>query len=195
MSRAKLCAAMAALTVVCGYSAAAGAQAIPSPTGAPGLSPGQVEKSGDWELVCGEMRGRDVDTAAEEKKPETRCRLIQNHAVADGMTLLLVTIVSGPQKTPVAIVSVPKSVYLAPGIEMKVEGGVDGGKTFKLLYETCNDQGCHAGYRLTGEIGAALRKGRVATHTLFDSAQKPIKVDVSLLGLSKGLERLAEASK
>jgi invasion protein IalB len=117
---------------------------------------------------------------------------VQNLVVDSGKTALLVTVLtSGPAKGPVAIVSVPKWVYLAPGIEMKVDNGAG----FKLLYETCNDTGCHAGYKVAGEIATALRKGSVANHKLFDSQQKPISIDVSLKGFGKALDRLAEVSK
>jgi invasion protein IalB len=92
---------------------------------------------------------------------------------------------------PVAVVSVPRTVYLAPGIELKV----DNGQGFKLLYETCNDQGCHAGYRVTGDIATALKKGQIAAHKIFDSAQKPTVLNASLKGFGKALDRLAEVSK
>jgi Invasion associated locus B (IalB) protein len=81
------------------------------------------------------------------------CRLIQDHATADGHTVSLVEMLSSPKSQgAVAGVSVPKGVYLAPGIELKA----DGGQGFKLLYETCSENGGHAGYKVTGDIGAAL---------------------------------------
>ncbi len=145
---------------------------------------GTVEKSGDWELVCA--------PSANQAGGVNGCRLIQNHANADGQTVLLVTMLSSPKSQgPVAVVSVPKGVYLAPGIELKV----DGGQGFKLLYETCNDSGCHAGFKVAGDIGAALKKGRIAAHKIYDAKQQPFTVDVSLQGLGKGLDRLAEVSK
>jgi invasion protein IalB len=64
-----------------------------------------------------------------------------------------------------------------------------------LLYETCDDVGCHAGYKITGEIASALKKGSVATHKVYDSRQKPVSVPVSLKGLSKALEKLVEVSR
>ena len=140
-----------------------------------------VEKVGDWELACG-------SPTADGKKPA--CRLVQNHAAETGATVLLVTIVQDAAKFPVAVVSVPEGVYLAPGIELTV----DKGQSFKLLYETCNSSGCHAGFKIAGDIAAALKKGQIAHHKLFDSKQTPVTIDVSLKGLSKALDRLQEAS-
>jgi invasion protein IalB len=143
---------------------------------------GSADKFGDWELVCPAPSG----------ETKSKCRLVQNHAAGNGQTALLVTILMDDSgKTPVAVVSVPKRVYLAPGIEM----AIDGGPGFKLLYETCDDAGCHAGYKVTGDIAAALRKGTVAAHKIYDSKQKPVVVPVSLKGLSKALDKLVEASK
>jgi invasion protein IalB len=148
-------------------------------------SAGTVEKIGDWELVC-------TAAAAAKKDDAGRCRLVQNHATDGGQTALLITVLASmAAKGPVAVVSVPKSVYLAPGIELKI----DSGAAFKLLYETCNDTGCHAGFKISGDIAAALKKGQVAAYKIFDSQQKPVTVDASLKGLSKALDRLAEVSK
>jgi invasion protein IalB len=144
---------------------------------------GTVDKIGDWEVVC-------PPPAANGAK--AKCRLVQNHTADNGKTVLLVTILMDDTgRAPVAVVSVPKRVYLAPGIEMSV----DGGPGFKLLYETCDDVGCHAGYKITGEIASALKKGSVATHKVYDSRQKPVSVPVSLKGLSKALEKLVEVSR
>ena len=148
-------------------------------TGAPS---GSEEKIGDWEFVCPAPVGG----------AKAKCRIVQNHTVENGQSALLVTILMDDAgKAPVAIVSVPKRVYLAPGIEMSV----DGGPGFKLLYETCDDVGCHAGYKVAGDIAAALRKGSVATHKVFDQRQKPVTVPVSLKGFGKALDRLAEAAR
>jgi invasion protein IalB len=143
---------------------------------------GSVERIGDWELVC--------PAPATTSKPA--CRLIQNHAAPNGQTALLVTVLASDKaKGPVAVVSVPRGVYLAPGIEMKI----DGGPSFKLLYETCDETGCHAGYKVAGDIATALKKGKLADHKVFDSKQQPVSVPVSLTGFGKALDRLAEVTK
>lgn len=143
---------------------------------------GTAEKIGDWEFVCPAPVGGT----------KSKCRLVQNHAAESGQTALLVTILMDEAgKVPVAVVSVPKRVYLAPGIEMSI----DGGPGFKLLYETCDDVGCHAGYKIAGDIASALKKGAMAAHKVFDSRQKPVSVSVSLKGLGKALDKLAGAPR
>jgi invasion protein IalB len=140
-----------------------------------------VEQFGDWQFAC------PAAAAANDKK--STCRLTQSHA---GATALLVTILVQEAKgTPVAVVSVPEGVYLAPGIELKV----DDGSPFKLLYETCNSSGCHAGFKIAGDIASAFKRGQLARFTVFDSKQKPALIDVSLKGLTKGLERLQQEAK
>jgi invasion protein IalB len=158
---------------------------VPTETSS-GATAGTTERHGDWDFVCVGQTAPQVVT-----RP-ARCRITQNHATPTGHTVLLVTLLySDAARGPVAVVSVPKGVYLAPGIELKV----DNGTPFKLLYETCDESGCHAGYKVTGDVGLALKKGHVAVHKLFDSKQKPVAVDVSLKGLSKALDRLAEVSR
>jgi invasion protein IalB len=184
----RLLAAFCAIVAASSAATVALAQVTKQQTTDAAASSGTIEKSGDWELVC----TPSLAQAASGTHSAASCRLIQNHANADGKTVLLVTMLSSAvAKGPVAVVSVPKGVYLAPGIELKV----DGGQGFKLLYETCNDNGCHAGYKVTGDIGTALKKGRVAAHKIYDAKQQPFTVDVSLHGLGKGLDRLAEVSK
>jgi invasion protein IalB len=152
-----------------------------SPPPVAAAATGSVERIGDWELVC---------PAPAASKPT--CRLIQNHTAPNGQTALLVTVLASDKaKGQVAVVSVPRGVYLAPGIEMKV----DGGPSFKLLYETCDDTGCHAGYKVAGDIATALKNGKLAIHKVFDSKQQPVSVPVSLTGFGKALNRLAEVSK
>ena len=158
-----------------------------------------VERIGDWEIVCAKAE----QTQASPSK--SACRMIQNHVVRGkdpklAATVLLVTILPAAHKAdekasrktrmPVAIVSVPQGVYLAPGIALDI----DGKQKFKLLYETCNASGCHAGFQIKGRIATALRQGNVARTTFHDHKQKPIVVKVSLKGLTKGLKRLAEVS-
>jgi invasion protein IalB len=161
------------------------APAYAADAASPSVQSGSPERIGDWEVVC---------TPGAKKPAEAKpaCRLVQNHSGEGGGSVLLVTIVlQDVAKVPVAVVSVPEGVYLAPGIELKV----DDGQSFKLLYETCNSSGCHAGYKVEGEIGKALRKGTIAQHKLFDSKQKPVTIPVSLKGFAKGLDRLHEVAR
>ncbi len=158
----------------------------------PAVAANSVERIGDWEIICGDK--------ADNSKTKARCRMIQNHAakVADGRTggtVLLVTILPRPtgkrKGPPVAIVSVPQGVYLVPGIAMDI----DGKQKFKLLYETCNASGCHAGFKVAGKIANAFRRGAVARHVVHNHRQMPVTINVSLKGFTKALQRLSEVSR
>ena len=162
----------------CAGQTAGGQTAAAPPAAAP-------ERIGDWEFVC---PAASADGKPDGKPGKRSCRLVQNHAGTGGGTVLLITIVQDTAKIPVAVVSVPEGVYLAPGIELTV----DQGQSFKLLYETCNPSGCHAGFKIEGDIAAALKKGQIASHKVFDSKQQPVTIPVSLKGLTKALERLQQ---
>ncbi len=158
----------------------------------------QSEKFGDWTLLCPVSSKSSQHKAANSKSSspadeKDRCRLFQRYVVKDkpNATALLVTVVmSGKTKSPVAVVSVPKDVYLAPGIEL----AIDGKAKFKVLFETCNDSGCHGGFALSGAIIKAFKKGAVARHRIYDFKRRKIDVPVSLKGFTKGIKRLKAVS-
>lgn len=91
----------------------------------------------------------------------------------------------------VAIVSLPLGVYLAPGLELRI----DKGKPYKILFETCNQAGCHAGFPLDGPVLAAFRRGRQAEFRVWTGKAKPTPVLVSLTGLAPALTALSEAAR
>lgn len=155
-----------------------------------------VTKHGDWELICSNENGvSDTEENAEqgtEQKAQNSCRLAQHHAVADTKEALLVAnVLINQQGKPVAILSLPAGVYLAPGILIRV----DRNKPFKLLYETCNPSGCHAGFELKPSVLRAFKRGAVAAVRFFDPQQKPIDVNVSLAGFTKGFAALSEGGR
>jgi invasion protein IalB len=133
-----------------------------------------VEKLEDWELVCG--------------SPANDCRLIQTHLTASGKAVFAATIVrSKKPEGVVALFSVPKGVYLAPGMEMTIEKA----PPFKVLYEVCDDTGCHGGFAIAGKIADSLKgKATSARVVFFDDLQKPVTINLSLRGLAAGLDRL-----
>lgn len=155
-----------------------------------------VEKHGDWELICGVADGVGDKTndlpQSSQREAQNNCRLAQHHAVADTKEALLVAnVLVNEQKKPVAIFSLPSGVYLAPGILIRV----DRNKPFKLLYETCNPSGCHAGFELKPSVLSAFKRGAIAAVRFFDPQQKPIDVNLSLAGFTKGFAALSESAR
>lgn len=155
-----------------------------------------VKKHGDWELICSDATaaGNAVESALQnpDGSKKNNCRLAQHHAVADTKeALLIANVLVNEQGRPVAILSVPAGVYLAPGILIRV----DSNKPFKLLYETCNPSGCHAGFELKPSVLNAFKRGAVAEIRFFNPQQKSIDVKVSLAGFTKGLAALSEGHR
>jgi len=148
-----------------------------------GGQPELESKFGDWEIVC-------TDATVPEGPS---CRMLQNHvAKSTGKTVLLVSIMHpAAKKHPVAVVTTPPGIYLAPGIEI----AVDKNKRFKLLYETCNAVGCHAGFELKPGVLGTFKRGNVALHRIYDAKQRVVDVKVSLSGFTKAMERLQELGR
>ena len=136
-----------------------------------------LEQFTDWELIC---------------PPDDVCRIGQRLAAPEtGDTLFAITALPAPEGGPlVGIVSVPLRGYLAPGIELRV----DGGRPFQILYETCDPSGCHAGFPIDGEVLAAFRRGLDARFRVWTAQERPVAGTVSLRGFTRALEALRERS-
>jgi invasion protein IalB len=145
----------------------------------------QLQRFEDWEVAC----------AAGPRLPASQatgdCKAVQRLTVQGGdETVFLFTIVRGSHGPPVAIVSMPLGGYIAPGLELSV----DGKKPYKLLVETCNAAGCHAGFPLSGRIDKELRVGKLASFRLWTAKDKPTDLSVSLKGFSDALTHLERQS-
>lgn len=149
----------------------------------------RIERFADWEIACAPpAKDHQIPSSP---KPDADCRAVQRlTAQGSDETVFAVTIVRGAQGTPVAIVSIPLGGYIAPGIELTV----DGKKPYKLLVETCNTIGCHAGFPLEGRIDKELRSGKIASFRLWTAKDEPTQVTISLKGLTDALARLEQSS-
>ena len=81
-----------------------------------------------------------------------------------------------PNGSAAGIVSIPLGGYLVPGIEITI----DKRQTFKLLVETCNSSGCHAGFPIQGRVLQALRKGHEASIRIWTTKNKPVVTDLHI---------------
>ncbi len=140
---------------------------------------------GDWELVC-----KPQADAATPKAESASCRLQQAQAVNGGKDVVFLFNIARQGKQRVAIISTPLNVYLPAGLELKI----DGGQTQRVIFETCNISGCHAGFALSGSLLGALRKGNVLTVALKDTKATTIPLKVSLNGISAGIDALDAAT-
>lgn len=139
----------------------------------PAVEPGRF---GDWELSC-----------TDSKSP---CRLSQKLAIKDsGETVFALTILPGDKKNElVGIASIPLGGYIAPGIELRI----DGKKAYKLLVETCNASGCHSGFPISQALQKELSSGKQATFRIWTTKAKPTDIRVSLAGMSRAFAALRD---
>jgi invasion protein IalB len=141
----------------------------------------EPRRYGDWELVC-----KPQAASATPKAESATCRLQQAQAVNGGKDVVFLFNIAKQGKQRVAIISTPLNVYLPAGLELKI----DGGQTQRVIFETCNISGCHAGFTLSGSLLGALRKGNVLTVALKDTKATTIPLKVSLNGISAGIDAL-----
>ncbi|MCZ7447869.1 invasion associated locus B family protein [Agrobacterium rhizogenes] len=145
----------------------------------------EARRYGDWELVC-----KPQAEAGAQKADRSTCRLQQAQAVNGGKDIVFLFNIARQGKQRVAIISTPLNVYLPAGLELKI----DNGQTQRVIFETCNISGCHAGFALNGQLLAALRKGNVLAVGLKDTKATTIPLKVSLNGISAGIDALDAVS-
>lgn len=147
---------------------------------------------GSWEVSC---------DSSSENKDEGRgtgpCRATQRLSVeGSDRPIFAVTVMAAREgggkggATFVGIVSIPLGGYIAPGIDVQI----DRQKPFRLLVETCNVNGCHAGFPVSGPILAQLKAGKSANVRLWVTKAKPVDITLSLDGFSKALGEVVNAS-
>ena len=124
----------------------------------------------DWRVLC-----QPLEAA-------TTCQMLQSASAGeDGPTVFLLSISPGQEvDTSYAVVTVPMGVYLAPGIELRV----DRRRPFKVLYEVCDRAGCHAGFKLSGPVLNAFRRGLDARVRVWTANTEAVEFPVSLRGFS-----------
>ncbi len=150
----------------------------------------ETRRFDDWELVC---RTPDTENGnAAQEMASQGCRISQRLAIAEsGETVFLLTGLPGDDAGSfVAIVSVPLRGYLAPGIELRV----DSREPVRILYETCDPSGCHAGFPLEGAVLQAFRAGMTARFRVWTARDEPVDLDISLIGFTAAFEALREHS-
>ncbi len=137
-------------------------------------------REGDWSISC-----------TQNLKPvKQTCQMFQAPPSPDGGAPHFLMSVSATDKGNLyGVITAPLSVYLVPGVEMSI----DKRSRFKALFELCDTAGCHAGFRLTGQVLDAFRKGTTAQMRVWVSKKQAIEVPVSLKGFAKATQQLQGA--
>lgn len=134
------------------------------------LAPREEQVFGDWRVLCQPVAGA------------TNCQLLQIAPAGNDDRAVFLLSISPGEDTDIsyAVVTVPVGVYLASGIEIRV----DRRRPFKVLYEICDLAGCHAGFKLSGSVLSAFRQGLDAKVRVWTAKTQAVEFPVSLRGFS-----------
>lgn len=125
----------------------------------------------DWQLDCvADVSGEDI------------CQLSQAAGVEDddGSVFLLSISKGEDGRESFAVITVPLGVYLAPGVELRV----DNRRPFRVLYEICDTQACYAGFEMSDQVLSAFRRGLDARFRVWVGREQAVEFPVSLRGFS-----------
>ena len=130
----------------------------------------------DWRVLCA---------------PDQPCQMLQSASVGEELTSAFLLSISPSEGQSYAVMTVPLGVYLAPGIEIHV----DGRRPFKALYEICDAQVCHAGFKLSGSVLSAFQRGLQAKVRVWTGKTQAVEFPVSLRGFSKAWAHYSKATQ
>lgn len=128
-----------------------------------------AEPIGDWQLICAPQMCELAQAARNE---------------ADGETAKIT--VSPRKQGLFALVAVPLGISLPTGLSLKVDHGAAAVHAFA----TCTIGGCFAAVPLSGARLEAWRKGKFLHLAFHDGNRQPVRIVFSLVGLTRGLEKL-----
>ncbi len=133
---------------------------------------------GKWQLLCKDKQALE---------PAKRCRISQtvlSRTPGGGRQLLLIRVFKG--KPLIAMVTTPHSIFLKPGLILKI----DKNKSRVYSFETCNEDGCHTGIVLGERMIEEMSDGKLGLFYFFDGGQRRITVPVSLNGFKSALSAM-----
>lgn len=146
-------------------------------------TPAPIETSetpiGDWVKRC---------TKANAESAE-RCRLEQNvYLGEDQQQRVLLAVVfrpPGAQQTGLLLI-LPLGMALPPGVGLQIDGEELG----RVPVERCEPSGCRVEILLNEESLARFKGGNRAQILFQDSRRQQIKVSLSLIGFTKGVDEV-----
>ena len=133
----------------------------------------------DWRVLC------------QPVEEDVACQMMQSLAAEENGLPVFLLSVSGDEDSgqSYAVITVPIGVYLAPGIELHE----DNRRPFKVLYEVCDQLGCHAGFRMGGDVLTAFQKGLEVRARVWTARDKAVDFPVSLRGFTAAYNRFKTA--
>lgn len=151
--------------------------AAPRADSAPGAAGAEVRRvtHGDWEVAC----------AADG----SGCAMAQIGEDATGTPVLEMVVrklaepLEVEEETAIAVLDVitPLGVVLTEGLMLQIDGGREEGAAFQI----CTEQGCLVREPVGSDLIDRLKRGRVATLTVFAANQGEVKSEISLRGFTR----------
>lgn len=131
---------------------------------------------GDWQVQC------PPDASATNP-----CAMIQNLVrEEDSRRVLGALIVRPPDIEPFLRIIVPLGVLLPGGMTLSVDGADVG----TVGFINCLPDGCMTQVGLTAELLASLKQGTQAIVTVYEQAEQPIELPLSLTGFTAAYDEL-----
>ncbi len=136
-----------------------------------------VETFADWGLRC-----RSDDAGGRH------CYLFQNILLREGRQRIFHIAVGYrvDDQQAMALLTAPLGTYLPPGVTLQV----DEGEPFRVYFEHCNPDGCHASLPLDAKQVDAWKRGLNIGVAIHDAAGRRVGFPVSLKGFTRGYEAL-----
>lgn len=145
---------------------------LPSQT----LAQGGVETFQDWSVTC--------SGAGQERV----CSVIQDQSAPDNSRLLAMEVRLASDGQPAAVLLLPFGLGLGRGVDFRVIGAQ---LSTKSDFVTCVPTGCIASFPITAPMMLDLKTKRAAEIVVHDMAGAQLVYQVSLMGLTVALDRLA----
>lgn len=126
-------------------------------------------------------------TSAARGQPQ-EC-VMEQRAIASetGQALALVTIrVPQDTKKPVSMIQIPLGMFLPAGLSVDVDGAVS--QTYP--FQTCNANGCFAGFPIPEAMIKAMFNGNKLNVTFQNLNKKPVVLPMSLAGFTDAYNRI-----
>jgi invasion protein IalB len=141
-------------------------------------NPGKQRQAVPWSSTCSSAaRGQPLECALEQRA----------FVRQSGQLVGMVTIkVPGDTKKPVAMIQAPLGLFLPAGITVDVDG--DMAQNYPV--QTCNSNGCFAGFPITDQLLNRMQNGGKFNVIFQYLDKKPFTLPMSLAGFSEAYGRI-----
>ncbi len=125
---------------------------------------------GDWQVQC-----------PPDESAANPCAMVQNLVrEEDGRRVLAALVVKPPEGDAFLRVVVPLGILLPGGLNLSVDGTDMG----TVGFINCLPDGCMTQVGLTADVLEQMRQGTQAVVTIYEQAEQPIQLPISLTGFT-----------